>query len=552
MNILADMLSSVTGLLSRAALFVASFDSVTFAYCLLILFVATWLSYLYLIPLQVLSQRLARLTRQGSWGDLEEEEDLRRHSVAGSLLEGIWPAARPVVRDFLKSWEEKSFLHDGTKVSRVDAQDWFALERMAGPAWESPVARSTPFLFTGMGILGTFSGIVMSLGHLRVDAGNLDSAITPLLGGMRTAFAASFLGVLFAVLWTVIAGGLRGRIVHRHRWLLERILRAYPTWDPAESLALLARDRASPAAALDELPVRLGQALDDGLGSIARGVIVPALERMERLLEQTATRDGVIQAEQLRRLGDHFVEALSRATGGHLLRLGQNLQDASAFQNESASTNRKVIEQLGRLTEKMETVITQAAEAASRIEQIGTALQGQGEGASRQLQGLARLDEKIGERALEQERAARDVMKRQESLLADMRLQVEGFERASQAMNRNLQDFTAGLRAGTESMDAAARSLAGRVESTMERTGAAIDGTVTRLEKGVVGGLNEAMGQIDTGLARAIEAFSQTLKRTELTVEQLPRVIHELSRTLEAARRPGGGIDADRGRETPA
>lgn len=540
MNTLAEMVSSMAGLLGDAARFVAGFDGITFAYCLLILFVGLWLFYLYMVPLQVLSQRLARMARQGSWGDLEEEEDLRRHSVAGSLLEGIWPAARPVVRDFLKSWEEKSFLHEGTKVSRADAQDWFALERMAGPAWESPVARSTPFLFTGMGILGTFSGIVMSLGHLRIDAGSLDTAITPLLAGMRTAFAASFLGVLFAVLWTVTSGTLRGRIVHRHRWLLERIMRAYPTWDPAESLSLLARDRINPTAGLDDLPQRLGRVIDEGFRTISREVLEPGLNRLDRSLKMAADKDAAIQVESLRRIGEHFVEALSRSTGGHLTRLGQNLSEAASFQNESAQVNRRVIEQLGRLTEKMEAVIGQAAEAASRMEQIGETLKGQSEGSQRSLQGLARLDEKIGERALEQDRVVRDVQKRQESLLAELRTQVEGFERSSQVMSRSLGDLLGGLRQGAESMDVASRGLTARVETAMEKTGTSIEGSMTRLEKGVVTGLGDAMGQIDSGLARAIDAFSQTLKRTELTVEHLPRVIHELSRTLEGSRKSEG------------
>ena len=53
---------------------------------------------------------------------------------------------------------------------------------------------SIPGVFTSLGVLGTFSGILFGL--LGFDASDLDKYIPILLGGMKTAFITSVVGLL--------------------------------------------------------------------------------------------------------------------------------------------------------------------------------------------------------------------------------------------------------------------------------------------------------------------------------------------------------------------
>lgn len=58
-------------------------------------------------------------------------------------------------------------------------------------------AEYAPVLLTSLGILGTFTGIVSGL--LNFDINNIDTSISTLLGGMKTAFITSVIGVCFSI-----------------------------------------------------------------------------------------------------------------------------------------------------------------------------------------------------------------------------------------------------------------------------------------------------------------------------------------------------------------
>lgn len=68
-----------------------------------------------------------------------------------------------------------------------------------------------PTLMTTLGILGTFTGIVVGLLHFDVE--NIDGSISALLAGMKTAFLTSLAGMAFGIVYKVLAttGWLRPR-----------------------------------------------------------------------------------------------------------------------------------------------------------------------------------------------------------------------------------------------------------------------------------------------------------------------------------------------------
>jgi len=59
-----------------------------------------------------------------------------------------------------------------------------------------------PTLLTTLGILGTFFGIVIGL--LGFDVANIDGSIEALLGGMKTAFLTSLVGMLLSIIYKVL------------------------------------------------------------------------------------------------------------------------------------------------------------------------------------------------------------------------------------------------------------------------------------------------------------------------------------------------------------
>jgi hypothetical protein len=60
----------------------------------------------------------------------------------------------------------------------------------------------TPTLLTSLGILGTFTGIVSGL--LEFNTNDIDGSIGPLLGGLKTAFITSLIGMLLSIIFKAI------------------------------------------------------------------------------------------------------------------------------------------------------------------------------------------------------------------------------------------------------------------------------------------------------------------------------------------------------------
>lgn len=70
----------------------------------------------------------------------------------------------------------------------------------------------TPTLLTSIGILGTFCGVVAGLFEFNTDS--IDTSISPLLEGMKTAFLTSLVGMLLSIVFKVILTltGRRSRV----------------------------------------------------------------------------------------------------------------------------------------------------------------------------------------------------------------------------------------------------------------------------------------------------------------------------------------------------
>lgn len=64
--------------------------------------------------------------------------------------------------------------------------------------------RVAPSLMTSLGILGTFCGIYISLYPLDFTPGNMNNSVTQLLGGMRTAFFTSLVGIGSSIAFRII------------------------------------------------------------------------------------------------------------------------------------------------------------------------------------------------------------------------------------------------------------------------------------------------------------------------------------------------------------
>lgn len=105
---------------------------------------------------------------------------------------------------FWECWNDYKKAIQGPTKNFPDPTPFFSYQRIITDYTNRHVAEMLPGVFTGLGILGTFIGLVVGLGGMSVqDASAIRGSIDILIGGMTTAFWTSICGLFLSLLWSV-------------------------------------------------------------------------------------------------------------------------------------------------------------------------------------------------------------------------------------------------------------------------------------------------------------------------------------------------------------
>lgn len=104
-----------------------------------------------------------------------------------------------------KCWQDYKLAVRSNTRHLPDPVPFFSYERIiTGPAHRR-FAEMLPGVFTGLGILGTFLGLVWGLEDMSVkDAAAIRQSIDLLISGMKTAFGTSIAGLILSLLWSLV------------------------------------------------------------------------------------------------------------------------------------------------------------------------------------------------------------------------------------------------------------------------------------------------------------------------------------------------------------
>ena len=179
--------------------------------------------------------------------------------------------------------------------------------------------RHLPGVLTGLGIIGTFAGLLEGLG--KFDASSTATAVAglkPLLDGVAHAFIASAIAIACAMLVVFISRLVLALFYRRVERLNQIIDALYSTGAGEEYLARLVRssEKAEAHAA------QLKQALVEDLTTM-----------MTNLVE----RQIAAQAETSRSLGNHIGEAITGQLAGPLQRMTEAMETSSKGNTQAVS-----------------------------------------------------------------------------------------------------------------------------------------------------------------------------------------------------------------------
>jgi hypothetical protein len=148
------------------------------------------------------------------------------------------------------------------KRAKQPIDEAFSAEALLPDGYNARLDAASPGLFTALGILGTFIGLLIAF--LAVDANDAANSITPLLRGMNLAFVNSIIGVMLSIDWTVRSRTLRHAHDVRARALATTVRERFG--DPGgdtQVLAALASIEQSVAKSSETISSNLIEALQD-------------------------------------------------------------------------------------------------------------------------------------------------------------------------------------------------------------------------------------------------------------------------------------------------
>jgi hypothetical protein len=279
---------------------------------------------LFVGPALALASRLSRADAVAT-----RERDARSPALA-ALFKGD-----AGLQAALQSWQQQlRTASGGVAVSRESARSFFDLHALTHARLRLDLFQNLPGVFTGIGIIGTFSGLILGLRSFRIaqDPAVVQKSLELLLAGVWEAFLVSALAIALAIAVTLAEKLLMASLARR-----------------AEALAIgldrLCPPQAAAADGADRWAPQLLQALRQAPASASALAAAPAAsdttqQTTEQVVQQTAAQTAALTAlADGNRQASAALAELARALPAQLsTHLATHLQGATLAQHQATQS----------------------------------------------------------------------------------------------------------------------------------------------------------------------------------------------------------------------
>lgn len=398
-----------------------------------------------------------------------------------------------------------------------------------------PLVRSIPGIATGLGLLGTFLGIVVGLGRLSLHQQEILDHIGPVIGALSSAFWTSIIGVLLAIAMTFYGHGLESRLLaslHNFREALDRRIPRLTSQkilnEIRDQLSLLEEikmeseeGRGFLQTMANDLANRIGDRFDKALTDR----LAPALTEITTSLKVQMERAAETSTAEARRFTDEMVNQI---TGS----LQQGMSNVSEQLKEAGTGVRDMTDVLNQVVANAKDAVQTQRMAIEEGNQAVQTAQKRSETAADQLalvEEVAHRLSELTERLVERQKALSEAQERQSEINASSSAAasniVTSFGDAQEAYAETASKLTAavgdvsgllgGLSATISTLDSSSNAVANRLDEAVAHLNQRLDS-----EAEVLGRFGEASAQIaeliETAapLGRQLQQAANTLQQT--------------------------------------
>ena len=467
--------------------------------------------------------------------------------------------------EFAEAWQEfedslitRQLDQNQSLVYKTDeASLFFSEERLLEQHLNLRYWNSVPALLVGLGILGTFVGLVWGLipfsGINFTQTEGIRSAIQALLSGVSTAFITSVWGMFTSLLFNGLEKWRIGR-VSRAIVNLQRALDQLFTLTTQEEIAFRQEDELTQQTAAlksfsTDLANEIKSAMTQGRQEIIHELhnapeafsnaiaeqLVPSLHSLNTVVEELRAQKEESSTVAIEKLIEQFQGSLSASTVTQMEELAKTVGDASqSLMNLPDQMTRMmtgVQEQIEQTSQLLATTTEeQAGQMKNIMDEMLNALQ---KGIDTQQAGLSETTDKVNE---EMKQVATDIRNLLESVAhrTDEQLskRMADMETVS---NKSIQTLQSAIDELQESITSTASQTAEKSAVLINRMHQLIDQTTIRLGESVQSAeksINTLLGQ----QADQTKAFSAQLANSQETLETGSKMLEHMNESLTSVR----------------
>ena len=360
-------------------------------------------------------------------------------------------------------------------------------------------SRATPPILVSIGILGTFTGVL--LGLMDFDVTDIDKSTSRLISGLKFSFSTSVLGLLSAIVFRII-------VVSRQEQ----------------------KRQETKDASVDDLLEKMTE-VRDAISGEGEATIVTQLQKL-----RTTNQDGL---GNLQNSFDNFAEKMSEINQKALVDAIQQVMD---------DFNAKITDQLGedfkKLNESVQNMVRWQEQYKDHIENLTGRIESAINAIEKSKDILSEIDKSLQEIPKTTE-SLKDIINTVQAQISNIDDQMSSFvkmrEQAIEAMpliEKRLTEMTEGLSKNVtnviDSISSSSKGLSENVENLIND----VKGTTTQMKEAVEGQLND----IDQMSKNMRDTFNNAIEESSTRLEErLNKLDSEMETEIKRAVELMGG-----------
>lgn len=230
----------------------------------------------------------------------------------------------------------------------VEASHFFNWDTLVVGRYDMALFNLIPSILTGLGITGTFYGIITGLAGMNIeDPDKLMGQTAHLIGAMQTAFVASFFGIIFSLLYSYLNKYFLNRMQSHVGAVPHQIDRLIPRLTSQDILLHITSSN-------QDIASYLGVMVDDGERGLAKKIGATLNENLsvqfDSLNAVLASLSGMDSGALSRAMGDR----VSKSIESEFTKLATSIERMHQWQQDSMTQLRETIQQQNSLVQSQQ------------------------------------------------------------------------------------------------------------------------------------------------------------------------------------------------------